>query len=166
MSIQSISWTALLLACAFNSGCSSYSPASLRTGSSMAEVRAKLGEPTGEFSFAGGAKRLEFARGPAGLHTFMVDFDSAGSMVSWIQALYPENFAAIKIGMEGADVLSRLGHPAQQFGVWSGRQTIWAYRYDSVFCDWFMVGMNPQGQVASASYGPDPRCNIKEPSGS
>lgn len=147
-----------LLVIGVAAGCAAYSPAGLPERSSIADARARLGAPSGEYSLAGGAKRLEYARGPFGLHTFMLDFDASGALRTWHQALYEENFATIRTGMAADEVLISIGHPAQTFGVWSGRQTIWAYRFDSPFCQWFLVGMGPEGKVASTSYGPDPRC--------
>ena len=158
MSHPRIVWPCLLLASSLMLGCATYSPDSLPARASPADARAKLGAPSGEYSLAGGAKRLEYARGPFGLHTYMLDFDASGSLVSWTQVLYEENFATVKSGMNSGDLLLALGHPAHQFGVWSGNQTMWAYRFDSPQCQWFLVGLNPHGQVASTSYGPDPRC--------
>lgn len=160
MSIHRFNWPCLLLAGGLMLGCASYSPNSLPAGSSLADVRAKLGAPSGEYALRGGGKRLEFMRGPAGLHTYMVDFDASGSMVSWTQVLYEENFATIKIGMSSDEVLLALGHPAHQYGVWTGNQTIWAYRFDSPQCLWFLVGHSPQKLVASTSYALDPRCEM------
>ena len=155
---QRLAWPCLALASGLMLGCATYSPDSLPVRSSPADAKAKLGAPSGEYALAGGAKRLEYARGPFGLHTYMLDFDSSGSLVSWTQVLYEENFATVKSGMSSDELLLALGHPAHQFGVWSGRQTMWAYRFDSPQCQWFLVGLSPQGQVASTSYGPDPRC--------
>lgn len=160
MSLQRFTWTCVLGACGILFGCAGYSPASLPVGTSLADARAKLGAPSGEYALAGGGKRLEFIRGPAGLHTFMVDFDAAGALVGWTQVLYEENFATIKEGMSRDEVLLRLGHPAHEYGVWSGMKTIWAYRFDSPQCLWFQVGISPQGQVATTQYGPDPRCEF------
>lgn len=158
MSLQRFTWICMLGACGFLFGCAGYSPASLPVGSSLADTRAKLGAPSGEYALTGGGKRLEFMRGPEGLHTFMVDFDASGAMQSWTQVLYEENFATIKDGMSRDQVLLALGHPAHEYGVWSGTQTIWAYRFESPQCLWFQVGFGPQGRVASTAYGRDPRC--------
>ena len=153
-------WTALLavLASTVLAACAGYSPDSLAPRSSITDARAELGAPTGEYALPGGGKRLEFVRGPMGLHTYMLDFDAAGSLVTWHQALYEENFATVKNGMAQGDVLVKLGHPAHQYGVYAFQQTIWAYRFDSPHCLWFLVGLNPQNVVASTSYGLDTRC--------
>jgi hypothetical protein len=158
MSMHRLMGPVLLVAACALPACASYGPDSLPPRATLTEATAKLGKPTAEYALAGGARRLEFARGPFGLHTFMLDFDASGLLVRSTQVLYEENFATIRNGMARDDVLLALGHPAHQYGVWSGRQTIWAYRFDSPQCLWFLVGVNPQGQVASTSYGPDPRC--------
>ena len=160
MLLQRFTGWCLLGTCTLLLGCAGYSPASLPAGTSMTDARAKLGTPSGEYALAGGAKRLEFMRGPMGLHTFMVDFDASGAMQAWTQVLFEENFATIKDGMSRDQVLLALGHPAHEYGVWSGRKTIWAYRFDSPHCLWFLVGLSPQGRVASTQYGPDPRCEF------
>ncbi len=160
MLLQRIAALFVFTAIGILAGCATYSPASLPAGTSLADVRAKLGAPSGEYPLTGGGKRLEFMRGPAGLHTFMVDFDASGAMQAWTQVLYEENFATIKLGMNRDEVLLALGHPAHEYGVWSGMKTIWAYRFDSPQCLWFQVGLSPQGQVASTQYGPDPRCEF------
>ena len=139
-------------------GCSGYSPQALAPGSSIEQVTQRMGRATAEYPLAPAGRRLEFARGPFGLHTYMVDFDAAGKLVSWNQVLTPETFDSIAKGISRDDVLKTLGHPAKEFGVWSGQQTIWAYSFESMACQWFMVGLNPAGQVSSTSYGPDPRC--------
>lgn len=158
MKLQHFVRLAALAATTSMLGCTAYSPSGLPERSSIADARARLGAPSGEYALAGGAKRLEYARGPFGLHTYMLDFDASGTLQSWYQALYEENFATIRRGMTSEQVLVAIGHPGHQFGVWSGNQTMWAYRFDSPGCVWFLVGVDPAGQVASTQYGPDPRC--------
>jgi hypothetical protein len=152
--------SALLIVGVALQGCASYSPDSLAPRATLADATAKLGKPTAQYALAGGAKRLEFARGPFGLHTYMLDFDASGLLVKSTQVLYEENFATIKDGMSRDDVLLALGRPAHEYGVWSGNKTMWAYRFDSPQCLWFLVGLSPQGHVASTQYGPDPRCEV------
>lgn len=151
-------WCLLVLVESLLVGCSAYSPQSLAVGSSLAQTVQRMGSPTGEYALAAGAKRLEFARGPAGLHTYMVDFDASGRLVSWEQVLSVESFGAVGRGTPREEVLKTLGHPGKEFGVWSGQQTIWAYSFDSPYCQWFLVGLGSDGQVSSTSFGPDPRC--------
>ncbi|HQY08456.1 MAG TPA: hypothetical protein PK797_07085, partial [Burkholderiaceae bacterium] len=62
-----------LIALVTLTGCAGYSPAALQPGQTAEQVRALMGPPTGEHGLPGGGIRLEYARGPAGLQTFMVD---------------------------------------------------------------------------------------------
>jgi len=39
---------------------------------------------------------------------------------------------------------------------------VWAYRYETPFCRWFQVGIDPQGKVVDTAYGPDPLCDEGE----
>lgn len=109
----------------------------------------------------GGGRRLEFARGPFGKHTYMLDFDAQGRLVRWEQVLVEARFNAIRSGMDAAEVRAQLGRASDQYVVgWHEKQTVWAYRYETPFCQWFQVGLNPQGKVVDTAYGPDPLCDV------
>ena len=57
-----------------------------------------------------GTGRLEFARGPYGKHTYMVDFDADGRLLSWEQVLTENNFFQVQIGeTKEAVVIDGLG---------------------------------------------------------
>src|SRR5687768_15874430 len=89
--------------------CTSYSPTGLAPGSTEAAAVKDLGPPTARRALPEGGTRLEFARGPSGFHTYMLDFDAQGRMQRWEQVLTEENFAKIKPGMTRSDVLAMLG---------------------------------------------------------
>ena len=145
------------------SGCAaSYSPAGLRPGDSVDAAVRQLGEPTGRYPRADGGSRLEFARGPLGRHTYMLDFDGQMSLVTWQQVLDEAHFAAIRPGMSEQDLLSELGHPSETWGVRYHDQTVWSYRYANNDCLWFSVGVTPAGRVEDAGFGIDPRCERRE----
>ena len=152
----------MLLALAV-SGCASlrYAPADLPAGASLAQVQAQLGEPTGRYARPEGGERLEFARGPFGRHTYMVDLDAAGRVLQWTQVLREEVFNEVAPGLGASDLLYKLGRPAKRFGIWRGA-TVWAWRYETPFCQWFMVTVEPSGVVRDAGYGPDPICEVNE----
>ena len=76
---------ALLASCA-----SSSTPQDLPLGSTEAQVIARMGPPTGRYTLENGGTRLEFARGPQGRATYMVDFDAAGGSTVWDQVLTPQ----------------------------------------------------------------------------
>lgn len=142
------------------SGCAGYSPDGLPRGATVAEVVTVLGPPTGT---AQAPQRLEFARGPYGKHTYMVDFDADGKMVSWEQVLTENNFFKVLPGQTEDAVRQRLGRPSDTFEIPRQRIVVWNYRYESPFCQRFQVsiGTSPQtlGQVTEAGFGPDPVCS-------
>src|SRR5258708_7384490 len=76
------------------SGCgTTYGPQALRAGASLNDVTASLGAPTARYPRSDG-ERVEYARGPYGKHTFMLDFDAQGRLVSWEQVLTEPTFDA------------------------------------------------------------------------
>ncbi|MBX3624827.1 MAG: hypothetical protein KF892_07435 [Rhizobacter sp.] len=146
--------------------CTSYGPRSIAPGTSVDAVRQSLGVPTGEFAQPDGGRRLEYARGPYGRHTYMLDFDAGGKLLRWEQVLTEAKFNSIQPGMTGAEVQALIGHSFDQrmVGVAERRQTVWAYRYETPFCQYFQVGIDSQGKVMDTSYGPDPLCETRETS--
>ncbi len=157
--LAGLSMLALLL-----SACAGYSPGALPAGSSVEATLQRMGPPTGEIPLPDGGRRLEYARGPYGKHTFMVDFNGQGQLLRWEQVLTENHFNAIRAGMTATDVRSQIGRASEVFTVgWQEKQTVWAYRYESMFCVWFMVGISPEKQtVIDTSYGPDPMCERRE----
>lgn len=140
------------------SACAGYSPGDLRTGIPEADLRARMGEPTGRHALSGGGARIEYARGPQGLHTYMVEVDGAGLVRRWDQVLTERNFESLALAAPQADVRQLLGRPAQTRTGWRGVGEVWSYRFDDLFCRWFQVWL-VDGQVREASYAPDPRCD-------
>ncbi|MDH5539479.1 MAG: hypothetical protein OEY03_08755 [Rhizobacter sp.] len=140
-------------------GCASYSPGGLSTGATLADVSLSMGKATGEYALPNAGKRLEFARGPFGKHTFMLDFDAQGKLISWDQVLTEARFNSVRAGLSSDELLMTLGRPSERSVVgllqW---QTVWSYRYDAMFCQWFQVGLDAQGRVTDAGYYPDPIC--------
>jgi outer membrane protein assembly factor BamE (lipoprotein component of BamABCDE complex) len=140
-----------------------YSPRSLAPGTTEAAAVQAMGAPTGQSVLPEGGKRLEFARGPFGKETYMLDFDAQGRMLRWEQVLTEQNFAKIKAGMDKSEVLAMLGRPSEisGYGVHEKRQA-WSYRYDSPFCVWFQIGMTLQGTVVDSAYNQDPLCERRD----
>ncbi len=147
----------LLAACA-----ATYSPASIAPGTPEAEVRRALGEPTGEYPGPEGSRRLEYAKGPVGLHTFMVDIGADGKMLKWQQVLDKPNFASIRVGMSREELLYRLGRPADISTLPFQNRTVYGYRFDATFCQWFQVKLNPRGEVVGTDYTRDPDCASRD----
>jgi hypothetical protein len=153
----------ILAACAaaLLAGCSSYGTGSLRGGESAQQVVADMGEPTGRYPLPGGGQRLEFARGPFGKHTFMVDLDAAGHVQHWEQVLREDQFNQVVPGLGSDELRFRLGRPSDVMGIWRGA-TVWSWRYESPFCQWFRVTVETDGHVRDAGYGPDPLCEVND----
>ena|SRR5436305_228805 len=141
-------------------GCATqYGPQSLHTGASINDVTAALGPPTARYASAGG-ERVEYARGPYGKHTYMLDFDAQGRLTGWQQVLTEPLFNDIPVGISRDDLLLRIGHPSDTRTLAYQHRALWSYRYDSPFCKWFQVGLDPQGKVVDTGYGPDPQCDV------
>lgn len=154
LAISAIALLALLAGCA-----GAYGPQRLKTGASMQEATASMGQPTGRYLRPGGGERLEYARGPYGKHTFMLDFDAQGQLVGWQQVLNESNFDVLRRGATRDEVLFALGHPSDAKPLRWQERSLWSYRYDTPFCKWFQVGIDANGRVVDTGYGPDPMCD-------
>jgi hypothetical protein len=150
---------ACLLAMVSLVGCASYSPEHLQTGQSEADVIQAMGPPTGRYTLPDGRGRLEFARGPAGQQTYMVDFDTAGRMVGWNQVLNLRHFAEIEPGISAQELLTRVGHPGSTIAIPRQHLVLWNYRYPTNDCLWYQFSVSDEGKVISGSTGIDPRCD-------
>jgi hypothetical protein len=155
--ISSVLWLA---------ACAGYGPGSLAPGANVAAITEKMGRPTGEYRMPDGTRRLEYARGPAGLHTFMLDLDANGNLKSSEQVLDEKHFGQIKPGMSKEELLRTIGRPGEMRSTAMTRLDFWNYHYDNVFCTMFQVDIDGSGTVRGAGFGPDPRCNrdVPEPS--
>ncbi len=150
----------VMLAAALLAGCINMSnPRALAPGASAEAIRAHLGEPTARYAMPGGGTRLEYARGPYGRETWMLDVDANGALVAATQALTEANFNGIQAGMSRDELLRTLGRPSRTGVVGRQHQTVWSYRYQSPFCQWFQVGLSAAGVVEDTGYGPDPLCD-------
>jgi hypothetical protein len=77
--------------------CGTYRPQAVKPGMGEAEVAALIGRPTGHYLGPNAQTRVEFATGPYGRVTWMVDLDASGKVIdapvqvlneayfSWIQ---------------------------------------------------------------------------------
>lgn len=143
--------------------CAGYSPGNMPAGTPRDEAVKAMGTPTGEYRLTDGGSRVEFARGPFGKHTYMLDFDANGRLTRWQQVLTEANFNALKMGMDQQEVRMSLGRPSQQRYLSWPKLMLWSYRYDSTpFCLWFNVGIDAGGKVADLGYTPDPLCDVND----
>jgi hypothetical protein len=140
-------------------GCAALAPAAAPLGTPIGELRRGVFAPTGEYALPGGGTRLEFAQGAFGKQTWMMDFDATGRLASKEQVLTEANFALVKPGMPGREVLMRLGRPAHVFSVQRQKLQVWNYRYFGGDCVWFQVSVSDAGPVTEAGIGTDPACD-------
>ena len=146
--------------CAGIAGCAGYDPGPLKPGDSEAAVVARMGPPTERVRRDGG-ERLVYARGPMGQHTWMVELGSDGRVGRIYQALEPARLAAVKPGMSQDDLRDQLGPPSEQRALAFEGRRLWAWRYPTYECSWFVVTLNAGGRVLDAGYMPDPRCDVE-----
>jgi hypothetical protein len=153
---------ALLLAASL-AGCASYKPQAIRVGQTEAEVQPLMGAPTGRYTLVGGGTRLEYATGPQGKMTWMIDLDSSGRVVQWQQVLNERSFAQVQMHYESMDaqqLRQTLGRPSHvRGGGWQGGQ-VWSWRYPTNECFWFQVSILDDGKLRDGgAYGIDPQCD-------
>jgi hypothetical protein len=138
--------------------CAGYDPGDLRAGQTEADVRARMGAPNARHALPDGGSKLEYARGPLGRHTYMVEVDRAGTVRGWEQVLTEARFDAVRVGESQADVRDRLGRPAVDRVGWRGVGEVWAYRFTTPpFCRLFVIWW-VDARVREASYDSDPLC--------
>lgn len=136
----------------------------LQGGLNETEIIQRWGAPTGRYALDGGT-RLEYALGPAGRQTWMVDLDAQGRATTWRQVLDERHLAQVQAslpGMDSATLLRTIGRASHVRS--GGRQggQVWSWRHDSPFCLWFQVSMGDDGRVKDASFAPDPECDATE----
>lgn len=145
--------------------CAMFQPPPLALGQTEAEVVALLGLPTGRYPMPDGVQRLEFARGPFGRHTWMVDLGADGRSRRFDQVLNTRHFAEFAErapGMSIDELLRTLGRPGErQHGGWAGGET-WSWRYPTNDCLWFQVSISAERKVLSGGYGIDPACDAND----
>ncbi|MCW5637183.1 MAG: hypothetical protein KIT17_27900 [Rubrivivax sp.] len=144
------------------SACAALQP-NVTPGETRDAVLGRLGKPTARYEMPAGAERLEFATGPFGRTTWMVDVDAGGRVLAAAQVLNEANFAGFQgraPGMSRAALLRELGTPGERQGVgWMGAE-VWSWRYPTNDCLWFQVTVDvPVDKVRDAGYGIDPRCD-------
>lgn len=150
---------ALLLAAAL-AGCASLQPLQAAIGQTEAQVLATLGTPTSRYTLPAGGQRLEYATGPYGRTTLMVDLGGDGRVTGSAQVLTEANFAKVRDGMPRDEVLRLLGRPADKAGEFMNRQT-WSWRYPTYDCLWARITFEPDGKVrGGAALMTDPRCDV------
>ena len=141
-------------------GCAGPQAQQVLAGQSEAQVLSAMGPATNRYTLAGGAQRLEFARGPAGRTTWMVDLDAGGQVLQIEQVLDGWHFAQVQDGMPRDALLRLLGRPAAQQREYQNRET-WSWRYETNDCLWLRVTLSADGRVlGGAAHMTDPACDV------
>jgi hypothetical protein len=142
------------------SGCGTPTP---QPGQAREAVLATWGPPTARHPLTGGAERLEYASGPFGRITWMIDLDAGGRVTVARQVLNEAHFAVFQgsaPGMSRAALLRELGTPGERRGVGRFGEELWSWRYPTNDCLWFQVVLDPVAdKVVSSGYGIDPACD-------
>lgn len=126
------------------------------------QVRRALGRPTAEYALPDGGHQLEYASGEFAKTTHKYAFDARGTLLSGEQVLTERRFAAIRAGMTADEVRLQIGAPSVIWPLRRQRQQVWSYRYESPFCQWFMVGMGLDDRVVDTAFGEDPMCTVRD----
>ena len=156
---------AALLAALALGACAGYDPSQLRPGQSVDEVTRLMGNPTALYALPGGAQRIEYARGPFGRQTYMVDTDAGGRVSGWSQVLTEANFNALPNGITRDELLRRLGTPGERHRIGWQQRDLWAWRYPTNDCLWFTVSLDRGQRVVDSGYAIDPRCDAGDRGG-
>ena len=141
-------WTTLIVlsAIAVISGCAS--PRAFAPGSSIVDVRAKVGTPTDIRFDRNGDELWEYAGGPAGVETYLVRVGADGRVKEVTQLLTDDQLMKVVPGtMTKAEVRNLLGRPSDQTFTSAG--TVWSWRFKRVGVQpgWLTVRFNPDNTV-------------------
>ncbi|MDT7836236.1 hypothetical protein [Aquabacterium sp. OR-4] len=144
-------------------GCASLHTVLPAAGQDEAAAVAALGPPSARYAMPDGGTRLEFARGPMGRETYMVDLDAGGRVSQAEQVLDLPHLRRVADGMSRAALLRLLGRPGERQREYQDRET-WYWRYANNDCLVFAVTLSAQGRViGGGSQMPDPRCELPTP---
>ena len=134
-------------------------------GEAREALLARWGQPTARYALPAGAERLEYATGPYGRMTWMIDLDARGRVVASSQVLNEAHFADFQgraPGMSQGALLRELGTPGQRqhAGLMGGE--LWSWRYPTNDCLWFQVSIDiAADKVRAAGYGIDWTCDAR-----
>ncbi len=132
-------------------------------GETRAELLQRWGPPSAVHRLAGGGERLEYATGPYGRTTWMIDLDSrAGArVVAARQVLVPAVMLGVPAGLSRDALRAELGRPAEVQGLWRGGE-LWSWRYENNDCLWFRATLSPEGRYLGGALMPEPGCDGKD----
>jgi len=121
--------------------------------STAADVRRALGQPAFEWKNLDGSYTWEFARGPEGTVTYMVDMGADDVLKAIRQVLSEEYFSRIQPGMTPEEVRRLIGRPGQKTSFPNLREEVSSWTYEAGPGDpwYFNVHFNAEGTVKRTS---------------
>lgn len=139
-------------------GCASPVPA---PGTPQDSVLRDWGAPTARHALPDGGQRLEYASGPYGRTTWMLDLDAGGTLRQARQVLNEAEFLAVQSapGLDRAELLRRLGTPGEKRGGGRAGGEVWSWRYPTNDCLWFQSSVGDDGRVTGSAFAIDPSCD-------
>ena len=131
----------------------------LRPGQSTVEdVRKLMGQPGMIWEENDGSQVFEYARGPEGFETWMVQIGPDGIYRGMKNALVPENLARVQPGMTRDDLRRLLGKPGSEESFPAKGEIVWTWRVkgDVSATEMFHAHLDADGRVLRTSRSPDP----------
>jgi outer membrane protein assembly factor BamE (lipoprotein component of BamABCDE complex) len=128
-------------------------------GAPLAEVTAKLGQPTEVYREPDGGQDLEYRGQPMGQFQWMARIGPDGRLVTYEQVLTNAGFAKVKVDHTTKDEILRMfGRPAEISRVRFHDYEVWSYRYkeSGVWNSMMSVHFDQDGIVRQMLNGPDP----------
>ena len=118
------------------------------------------GRPTATYALQPSGQRLEYASGPWGRTTWMIDVDDAGRVTQSRQVLGEGEFLLVQSQppMPREALLRWIGTPGERRGARGGGET-WSWRYPTNDCLWFQVSIDAEGLVRGGALAIDPTCD-------
>jgi len=150
--LMAIAAAALLSACAW---------APPQPGSRVEALHAAWGSPTARYALPEGVQQLEYATGPYGRQTWMVQVDATGRVLQARQVLTEAELMATQAAapLPADALLRRLGTPGERRGARGGGET-WSWRYDTNDCLYFQFSVDAKGMARSGAFAIDPQCDV------
>lgn len=117
------------------------------------DVRDRMGPPTAEWKNEDGSLVWEFARGPEGVHTYMMTIGPDNVLRDIRQVLTDEYFAKVEKGMSKDQVRRLLGKPGATTFFPLKKEEVWDWLYDGGkdIKTFFHVHFSQDGAVVGTS---------------
>lgn len=147
-----------LAAAALVAACATPPPA---PGTSQDALLRAWGLPTARHALPDAGQRLEYATGPYGRTTWMVDLGRDGAVRQARQVLNEAEFGAVQAAQDlrRDALLLWLGRPGERRSGGRAGGEIWSWRYPTNDCLWFESSVAADGRVTGSAFATDPRCD-------